>query len=105
MYKDRGIIKWMPFDALSGYQKLINKLVLKEEKIKRPILMEDKLNELDYILKEAINFNLEIEVKYYENGFIKTSVGTINNIDIINKKVTISNSLELYVKNILDIKK
>jgi|SRR5690625_4386834 len=105
MYKDRGIIKWAPFDALVGFNEMVSNYIKSKNKIERPVLLEDKLNELDYILKEAFQFKLEVEVKYFEKGFIKKTVGIINKIGILNKKITISNHLSLNVENILNIKK
>lgn len=103
MYNDRGIIKWSPFDALKGYNDLIKMHEKKRNKIDKPILLEDKLEELDYILKEAYEFNQEVEIQYYEDGFIKYITGTINNIDVLNKKITVCNHFVFDVYDITNI--
>lgn len=103
MYKDRGIIKWAPFDALVGYNEIIKNYEYERNKIEKPILLEDKLAELDYILTDVIKENLEVEIEYFEDGYIKRTVGFIKRIDILNKNITICNHLKLNTKNIINI--
>lgn len=50
MYKDRGIIKWAPFDALVGFNDLIKEMLNNKNKIEKPILNEDRLEKMDRII-------------------------------------------------------
>lgn len=103
MYKDRGIIKWAPFDALKGFKESINYYEYEKSKINKPILMPDKLEELDYTFQNALHNNLEIEIVYYEDGFLKNLYGTIKKIDNLNKTITLNNNITIKSKDILNI--
>src|SRR5690554_5517556 len=103
MYKDRGIIKWAPFDALAGLNEMVNNLINKKGKKDKPILSEDKLSELDLILKEAINNNNEIMIDYYLDGYIKTTYGLIKRIDEIEKLIQLDTNEKLSVNDIVDM--
>jgi len=103
MYKDRGIIKWAPFDALSGLNEMVLGLINKKGKRDKPILSEDKLNELDLILKDAIRDNNEIMIDYYLDGYIKTTYGVIKKIDEIEKLIHLNTNEKLSVNDIVDM--
>ena len=45
--KQRGMVKWQPFASLPEHANYINELVYKINKIERPLLSEDQLNELN----------------------------------------------------------
>lgn len=103
MYKDRGIIKWHPFDALNGFSDEIKKLKYERGKTEIPLLLEDKFEELDLTLKEAFKFNLEIEIKYFVDGYIKNIFGQIKEIDVLNKKIILNNNFEVMLQVITDL--
>lgn len=103
MYKDRGIIKWAPFDALAGLNEMVNNLINKKGKKDKPILSEDKLSELDLILKEAIGNNNKIMIDYYLDGYIKTTYGLIKRIDEIEKLIQLDTNEKLSVNDIVDM--
>lgn len=103
MYKDRGIIKWAPFDALAGLNEMVAGLINKKGKRDKPILSEDKLSELDLILKDAIKDNNEIMIDYYLEGYIKTTYGVIKKIDEIEKLIQLNTNEKLNINDIVDM--
>lgn len=103
MYKDRGIIKWQPFDALTGFRDSINNMIYKNNKKEKKILLEDKLEEMDYIIKEARAYKKEVSLEYYEDGYYKIMYGFIKKVDFINKKVILNNNIDIIITNITDI--
>lgn len=42
MNKDRGMIKWMPFNSLMNGRTVVNNLINEKSKVKMPILSEDE---------------------------------------------------------------
>ncbi|WP_025725233.1 YolD-like family protein [Acholeplasma granularum] len=103
MYNDRGIIKWAPFDALNGFHEAISNYKYQKNKIEKPILLEDKLEQMDMILKDAVLEYKEIEIKYYEDGYIKNIFGFIRKLDIIYKNIILDNGIKILLENITNI--
>lgn len=103
MYKDRGIIKWAPFDALVGFHGEIAKMIYNQNKIEQPILAEDRLYEMDLTIKEAINFNKELQIDYYEDGYIKTIVDYVLKIDLYEQKVILKSRYSLDLSSIINL--
>lgn len=97
----RGMIKWKPFSTLltNNDIKEIAKSKLLTDK---PNLMEDKINELNDIIKTSIHNNLEIEVKYWSINTLKLTIGKIEKINKIEKYILI-NRTRIYFKNIINI--
>lgn len=99
---DRGIIKWLPFDALTGYKNAILKLKEKREKIKEPILSIDQIETLNKTLDNAIRNMKNVIVYYYQKGLIYYLVGQIKKVDYIYKKIKIDD-LWLTADSIVEI--
>lgn len=88
---DRGIIKWLPFDALTGYKNAIRKLKEKRTLIEQPILSEDQLEILNRRLEETINNKKDVTLYYYFKGQVYYQTGKITKIDYMYKKIRINN--------------
>lgn len=99
---DRGIIKWLPFDALIGYKNAILKLKEKREKIKEPILSIDQIEILNKTLNNAVRNMKNVRVYYYQKGLIYYLVGQIKKVDYIYKKIKIDD-LWLTADSIVEI--
>ena len=103
-YHDRGIIKWSPFDALSGRDEVLQKLLYELYKTQRATLSEDETQELNEKLQEAYQNNKQIAVEYYYDGYTYQTFGKIKKIDTIKKTITLD-TLECFgVDDILEIK-
>ena len=93
--------QFAPFSALNGfYEKINEKEKIKEDK---KILSSDILNNLN---NNAFNItkDKEVEITYYKyDNYIKEK-GYIKKIDNINKKIIFKNNIEIYFKDIIDIK-
>lgn len=103
MYKDRGIIKWAPFDALNGFHETIEAYKYEKGKKDRPILLEDQLQILDQKLKEAIDKNIEIQIYYYFDGYIKNVYGRVKRADRNFKYLLLDNGIKLSLEDVVDM--
>ncbi len=97
----RGMIKWKPFNALLNNRD-INDILKKRNMITKPIIMEDRIIEIDNLLKIAINENKIIKIKYFDKGKLKYISGNIRNINLIEKYILIS-STRIYFKNLIKV--
>jgi len=102
-YVDRGIIKWAPFDALVGYHSMLNELKHRLGKKERPILSDDQLTTLDQTLLLAYHHQLEIEVSYYQAGYIKQTFGYIKKIDHITKIIVLKTLERIAAQDVIEI--
>ena len=98
---DRGMIKWKPFNTLLNSND-IKELELNRSKINKPIIMEDRINEINNILINAYNNQLPIKIKHYNNGFLFYKSGFIKNINVYEKYILIE-YIRIYFKNIINI--
>lgn len=87
--RDRGMKKWMAFQSLTPQYEGIRRILHNQKKKPRPILNEDKIDEINRALIEAYNHKLEIVIAYYDDGFLNKHVGSIKNISSIFKHVVI----------------
>ena len=77
---DRGLLKWMPFDALTGFKGAITALKQKRLKKDKPLLSDDQFDLLNYHASIAITYEQSITLYYYRDGFIYTVSGRIEKI-------------------------
>jgi hypothetical protein len=102
VYRDRKMMKWMPFNALLEQGDYIQDLLKGRERLAMPSLSPDQLAELNYNFEEAFYTGKEVEVKYYENYRYLKTVGRITHIDQYNKLLFVGD-LKLSVYQIISI--
>lgn len=82
MIRDRGRIKWAPF-LIPEHKTRIAKLYEAEENVRKPVLDEQKLEELQEKISEAIEFGSSLVVSFYKNRRFESVTGKIKAIDQI----------------------
>jgi hypothetical protein len=90
-YVDRGIIKWAPFDALVGYHHILGQMRHRMGKSEQPILSDDQYQELNQKLHFAFQFNLDVDITYFHDGYSRTTFGKIKKLDFINHHIILMN--------------
>lgn len=78
MNKDRGMKKWAPYKSLDSQADFLMKMAYEKGKKPKPQLMEDEVQRIDDILSSYHGQN--IEVSYYDDGYIHKLKGTISKI-------------------------
>ena len=99
--KGRGIVKWQAFKTMPEQYEQLEQYIQDQNKIEKPILDDDQLNELNNTLIFKMYNDPSIELRYFENGYIKTKVGYIHKVDVH------TNTLHIYEETgicILDLK-
>lgn len=79
--KDRGMKKWIPFNALVEQKGEINKSIKRLENAEI-ILSEDQEFDINRALKE--NFNKKVKIGYILNNQINIATGILKKSDTIN---------------------
>lgn len=97
----RGMIKWKPFNSLINNND-INNLIKEKSKISKPIILEDRINEINYTLTNAINNKLNVEIKYF-NIMLKQITGVPEKVNLLEKYILI-NKTRIYFKDLINIR-
>ena len=103
MNKDRGMIKWAPFNSLINSQYLINSLVFEKTKINKPTISEEEQKIIEEKIIEALYCQTTIIITYYQNGFLLKTKSKIKKIDSIYKTIYLENHTNLLFNQILKI--
>jgi hypothetical protein len=90
VYRDRKMMKWMPFNALMEQSDYLSDLLHGRTRIDKPVLSPDQEEELNYNLELAWVFKSEIIASYFEKGEIKEVEGILTDTDSFNKTITIN---------------
>lgn len=103
IYRDRGIIKWAPFDALVGFHSLLKELKYRLNRQEQPILSDDQYERLNQTLKIAIENHYFVSIHYYQDGYIQSIAGYIQKVDWINRKIILEGRFSISASHILEI--
>lgn len=103
MLKDRGIIKWQPFESLTQNKGVIDSILYEKSKIKKPILSLEQQQEIEEKLIEAFYEQIEITLKIYKNGYITSITAFILEINTTYKKITLENKDKILFNQIIEI--
>ncbi|MEC1260406.1 YolD-like family protein [Bacillus swezeyi] len=88
MLKDRGNIKWVSM-MLPEHVELLREYHESLQKHEKPILDEQKYEEFNDIICEAMAENRLLQFAYYRQGEVKTLVGRIHYVDALKRELRI----------------
>ena len=91
MNKDRGMIKWMPFNSVVSNKEILYSLIKEKEKITKPHISEDETNEFEKIIIDAYYMQDKIHITYYKKGYTYEYYRIIKKIDSSNKLIYLNN--------------
>lgn len=103
-YKDRGIMKWAPFDALTGHGAMLEDMIYNINKKQKQELSDDEYEELNETTKEALETDKQISIEYYDNGYSFTTFGKIKKLDTINKQIKLDTEEAIPFEDVLQIR-
>lgn len=103
-YKDRGIMKWAPFDALNGHTAIIEEMIFNLNKKQKRIISTDDFDEFNITIKKAIADSKTVSIDYFNNGYTYTTFGKIKSIDPINKTIKLDTFEVIDFDSIMRIK-
>jgi hypothetical protein len=105
-FKDRGNKKWNSL-MLVEHQKRLKELKMQEADREKPDLDLQQLEEFNFKIEEALNKNLTLKIKFYEQKQIKVIEGEIAKVEKYKKQIKIKQSNNkisiLKFKQIIDL--
>ena len=100
---DRGIIKWQPFNSVAPSKETINRLTKERQKINKPILSEEQLENIQNNLLEAYNNGIKTRIEYFKNGIIFKAYQFIKQIDFDHSQIILADNIRIYFNQIIKI--
>lgn len=99
----RTMKKWLPMATIPLQHEMLNDFITDQNKIEKPILSDDQINELNQKLLYKMFYNPEIKIKYYDNGYINESEGIIHKVEPLESILYIYESEHLNQIRLTDI--
>ena len=98
---DRGMKKWAPYKSLVEQEKYLKKAHNDNEKIERPILSSDEMEEIN---EKLVNYsNEEVIITYWRDNKINSVTTLIKKIDADNKKIILPDRKSIYFHELINI--
>ncbi|YCI78703.1 YolD-like family protein [Bacillus sp. R1-10] len=88
MIRDRGNKKWVSL-MLPEHVKMLREYDASYNKIPKPSLDEQKYEQFNEIVSEAMEMNNILEFSYYFQGDIRRYIGNIHYFDVLKKDLRI----------------
>ncbi|NFY89456.1 YolD-like family protein [Staphylococcus aureus] len=88
----RGKIKWQAFATLPQQFEILEQIIKDQNKIEKPLLTHDSLDNLDQIFQIKIQNDELCTISYWEDSSISNYTGKILKIDTINGYFTFYDS-------------
>lgn len=86
MLRDRGTIKWTSM-MLPEHLTQLKQDLLDVSKFEKPSLDAQQIEEMDIIVSEALEFNKELVLKLFNNGFVENVTGRVHYINFEEQKL------------------
>lgn len=94
LIRDRGT-KWSAI-MLPDHVEALKKAIIDENRIEKPKLDEQAIEEFELVICEAMEFNRTLIIEFYDNGFLNTIIGTVHYINHMDNKMIIQERNDSY---------
>ncbi|WP_134163559.1 YolD-like family protein [Evansella clarkii] len=84
--KDRGTIKWTAM-MLPEHVAMLRDWHHEQRKVPKPALEEQQYEEFSYTIAEAMEYNNELTITYWKNGFYEEYTGQVHYADPVTKRL------------------
>lgn len=99
----RTMKKWLPMATIPLQHDMLNDFISDQNKIKKPILSDDQINELNQKLLYKMFHNPEITLKFYNDGYINEINGIIHKVEPLESALYIYENDQLRVIELTNI--
>ncbi|MBT2281832.1 YolD-like family protein [Priestia megaterium] len=106
---DRGMRKWRPFASMPEQYIGLNEVLKGLNRVEKPILAEDRQEQINEILMRANGTDKKVSLTYYRKGECITETCTIHSINIQTKTLYFVDEVfemknKLQLNDVLDIR-
>ena len=104
-YKDRGLIKWAPFDALTGHSSMLEDMIYNLSKKEKNTLSDDEYQEINNNILEAYEKHKTIYIDYFEEGYTFSTFGIIKQLNSVKKELILDTGETINFDSIIGTRK
>lgn len=90
---------------LPEHKEELIKLGKDKEKVPKPILDEQELEQINIDIYNSLNYTMTIKITIWEDGYVKPIEGIVDKIDYVSKTLLIDTDKEILRLSINDISK
>ncbi|MCY8167331.1 YolD-like family protein [Bacillus spizizenii] len=106
MLRDRGTIKWTSM-MLPEHLTQLKQDLIDVSKIEKPSLDDQQIEEMNLLVSEALEFNKELVLKLFNNGFVENVTGRVHYINFEQQKLHVKdqndNTVYINMNNIIGV--
>jgi hypothetical protein len=85
--QNRGMKKWRPFATMPEHYIGLKEMINKQSEVAQPVLTEDQMEQINFILIEALHTNKQVYLTYYKRGQCITETGFIQFVDSLGELI------------------
>ncbi|MDR7240996.1 MULTISPECIES: YolD-like family protein [Priestia] len=85
--QNREMKKWRPFATMPEQYRGLQEVIKKQSEIPQPFLTEDQMEQINFILIEALHTNKQVYLTYYKRGQCITETGFIQFVDSLGELI------------------
>ncbi|MDI3091580.1 YolD-like family protein [Priestia megaterium] len=85
--RNRGMKKWRPFATMPEQYIGLKEMINKQSEVAQPVLTEDQMEQINFILIEALHTNKQVYLTYYKRGQCITETGFIQFVDSLGELI------------------
>ncbi|QSX24155.1 YolD-like family protein [Priestia megaterium] len=89
--------KWRPFASMPEQHIGLQEVINKQLEVPQPLLTEEQMEQINFILNEALHTNKQVYLTYYKNGQRITETGFIQFVDSLG-------DLFIYIDEVFELK-
>jgi len=79
--ESRGMKKWRPFATMPEQYIGLKEMINKQAEVAQPVLTDEQMEQINFILIEALHTNKQVYLTYYKRGQCITETGFIQFVD------------------------
>lgn len=98
MLRDRETIKWTSL-MLPEHLTQLKQDLIDVSKIEKPSLVEQQIEEMNILVSKALEFNKELQFKFFNNGFVENVAGRVHYINCEQQKLHVIQMKKLFFSN------
>ncbi len=85
---ERGNIKWTSL-MLPEHVQMVKKIWEEDEKLEKPVLDAQELEEINFVLHQALYDDLTLHIEYYEDGYMYEVQAKLTYVNVREKKINL----------------
>ncbi|KNH15481.1 hypothetical protein ACS78_26775 [Priestia megaterium] len=85
--QNRGMKKWRSFATMPEQYIGLQEIIKKQSEIPQPSLTEEQMEQINFILIEALHTNKQVSLTYYKRGQCITETGFIQFVDSLGELI------------------